>query len=54
LIHEVGQIDEKTFFISVKARKGCLYSIVANLAKGNQSVMKLQRGTLGNINMKEG
>ena len=55
LIREIDSGDkEQTFYIAVKARRNCAYSITASLSSGNHHVTKLMRGVMGYSNMEEG
>lgn len=37
----------KNYYITVKARKNCAYTITAALTQGKNHIVKLQRGVLG-------
>ncbi len=43
--------SSKVYYITVRARKSCAYTITASLSTGKTHITKLQRGNLGSINM---
>jgi hypothetical protein len=43
----------KVYYITVRARKSCAYTIIASLSTGKTHITKLQRGNLGSFNMEE-
>jgi hypothetical protein len=42
---------DKNYYITVKARKNCAYTITAALTEGKNHVVKLERGVLGYCNL---
>lgn len=43
----------KNYYITVRARKNCAYTIAAALSQGKNHIVKLQRGSLGYCSLSE-
>lgn len=46
-------LSVKNYYITVRARKNCAYSITATLTQGKNHIVKLERGVLGYCNLME-
>lgn len=52
LIVDVASVD-KSYYITIKARRNCAYSVTAALTQGKSHIVKLERGVLGYCNLAE-